>query len=39
MLAVVILICTLLVACNAFYSTNETEEKYGETNRNIKEIR
>lgn len=35
MLMVVILVCTLLIGCNAFYYTEEEKEKYRETNLNI----
>jgi len=36
MLAVVIFLCIVLISCNAFYSTDETEEKIEDVESELK---
>lgn len=36
MLGIVIFVCALLIGCNAFYNTDETEEKYKVSDQNLK---
>ncbi|NRU22159.1 hypothetical protein [Clostridium beijerinckii] len=38
MLGIVIFVCALLIGCNAFYNTEDNEERYEISSQNLKKI-